>query len=38
MNRIYIRNHENIKTLLNMILYVGSSYADMFINDDDCFG
>lgn len=35
---IYIRNHEDIKTLLNMILYVGSSYADMFINDDDCFG
>lgn len=34
---IYIRNQEDIKTLLNMILYVGSSYAEMFINDDDCF-
>jgi hypothetical protein len=34
---IYIRNREDIKTLLNMILHIGNSYADIFINDDDCF-
>ncbi|MFP4187708.1 MAG: hypothetical protein ACLFSU_06025, partial [Acholeplasmataceae bacterium] len=33
---IYIRNKQDVKTLIEMILHVGNSYADLFINDE-CF-